>query len=426
MTVISGAAAAQVAGNSWADASITSARVEGPDTLVLTEFPYYIPKQVVISFETKIDGRFTYVNVGKAHEYIKVDSTNIMLYGNLKDGSFGLREVIPHGLTVRDRLSVTVHVIGEETTMDTMNARIWLSTDGGSFSTTTDSWWYAGSGNVFADFDFNGSEATLSACCPDFACPIWMMGDSYFGLSAVRWPYYMRQMGYFNFHLEGLSGGTSWDMYNELVKALKYGTPTYLVWCLGMNNPDTDSITPNTSWVNHLEKVKTLCAEKGITLILSTTPNVPTRINTAKNDVVKSSGYRYIDFARAVGGEETGSSWLDGMLYKDGIHPSTTGAQALANQVLEDFPEMKYLARDAASGDVDGNCVIDITDVNIETNIVLNKDHALRYGGRADVNGDGDVDVSDVNAAINILLTPDEGTTHQVNCPPGKGEHGAL
>ncbi len=55
-------------------------------------------------------------------------------------------------------------------------------------------------------------------------------------------------------------------------------------------------------------------------------------------------------------------------------------------------------------GDVDGNGVVDITDVNIIINIVLGNDSASNYGGRADVTEDGTVDVSDINAVLNIIL----------------------
>ena len=55
-------------------------------------------------------------------------------------------------------------------------------------------------------------------------------------------------------------------------------------------------------------------------------------------------------------------------------------------------------------GDVDGNGTVDVTDVNIVVNIILGKDSADKYGGRADVNGVDGVDVSDVNAIVNIIL----------------------
>ncbi|WP_407405135.1 dockerin type I domain-containing protein [Sodaliphilus sp.] len=38
------------------------------------------------------------------------------------------------------------------------------------------------------------------------------------------------------------------------------------------------------------------------------------------------------------------------------------------------------------------------------TNIILGKDTASNYGGRADVDGNGAVDVSDANQVTNIIL----------------------
>ena len=55
-------------------------------------------------------------------------------------------------------------------------------------------------------------------------------------------------------------------------------------------------------------------------------------------------------------------------------------------------------------GDVNGDGITDITDVNTIINIILGGDSASNYGGRADVNGDGVVDITDVNATINIIL----------------------
>lgn len=62
-----------------------------------------------------------------------------------------------------------------------------------------------------------------------------------------------------------------------------------------------------------------------------------------------------------------------------------------------------------AVGDVDGDGKVDVTDVNIVVNIILGKDNAANYNGRADVNGEDGVDVSDVNAIVNIIL----GKTNQ-------------
>ena len=58
----------------------------------------------------------------------------------------------------------------------------------------------------------------------------------------------------------------------------------------------------------------------------------------------------------------------------------------------------------AKVGDVNGDGEVDVNDVNTLINIVLGRDNASNYAGRANVDGVGDVDVSDVNALINIVL----------------------
>ena len=55
-------------------------------------------------------------------------------------------------------------------------------------------------------------------------------------------------------------------------------------------------------------------------------------------------------------------------------------------------------------GDVDGNGEVNVTDVNILVNIILGKDNAASYDGRADVDGNGNVDITDVNEVVNIIL----------------------
>ena len=55
-------------------------------------------------------------------------------------------------------------------------------------------------------------------------------------------------------------------------------------------------------------------------------------------------------------------------------------------------------------GDVNNDGAVDGSDANILINIILNKDSADNYGGRADANGDGVVDGGDLNKVINIIL----------------------
>ena len=55
-------------------------------------------------------------------------------------------------------------------------------------------------------------------------------------------------------------------------------------------------------------------------------------------------------------------------------------------------------------GDVNGDDVVDVTDVNIIINIILGKAQASSYPGNANINNDNTVDVTDVNMVINIIL----------------------
>ena len=113
---------------------------------------------------------------------------------------------------------------------------------------------------------------------------------------------------------------------------------------MGMNDRDTEEGV-SANWKKASDEFLAICGEKGISPILSTVPNVPAMINSFKNDIVRASGYRYIDFAEAVGGVERGSSWYDGMLSPDLVHPAAPGAEALYRAVLRDFPEIKEKAR---------------------------------------------------------------------------------
>ncbi len=60
-----------------------------------------------------------------------------------------------------------------------------------------------------------------------------------------------------------------------------------------------------------------------------------------------------------------------------------------------------FVYSEAVTGDVNGDGIIDITDVNIAINMVLGK---LDKTTAADIDGSGDVDITDVNAIINLML----------------------
>ena len=55
-------------------------------------------------------------------------------------------------------------------------------------------------------------------------------------------------------------------------------------------------------------------------------------------------------------------------------------------------------------GDVDGNGVVDVDDLNIIINIMVGKNSNPDFVAPADIDGNGTVDVDDLNRLINIML----------------------
>ena len=168
---------------------------------------------------------------------------------------------------------------------------------------------------------------------------IFAFGDSYFSFFTPRWTRFLIQDGYSdNVLLNGFPGQGSDSVNKAFDNVMSLGHPRYIFWCQGMNDPDKNEV--NFTWKNMLDRMILYCNENNITPILSTIPNTPTNDNSYKNEIIRNSGYRYVDFAKAVGAEQKGSLWYTGMLDSDKVHPSETGARALYMQVIADFPEI--------------------------------------------------------------------------------------
>ena len=129
-----------------------------------------------------------------------------------------------------------------------------------------------------------------------------------------------------------------------------------------------------------------------------------TKLSDAENDWNAIAPYRF-------GAASEGDYWFDDAQLGQEISLTYNGGQAIrvaeGNYTLTvNLETMKLVITKKASlrGDVDGSGVVDVSDVNIVVNIILGKDNAANYDGRANVNGLDDVDVSDVNAVVNIIL----------------------
>lgn len=268
--------------------------------------------------------------------FAEITDKNLTVYRYTREAD--LTRTAEHGLLLRGDVLVTLDAgIGF--------ADVCLSVGGESFS-LCEIPWTGRNGRVFVKSEGVAlTNVDVSWYCSDFENDIWLIGDSYFnGNSTARWPYYLINDGYTEHCLLGFPGRGSLSAIADFKQALEYGTPKYAVWCMGMNDRDAeDCVNPN--WKKASDEFLAICREKGIVPILSTVPNVPERINSFKNDIVRASGYRYIDFAEAVGGVERGSSWYDGMLSPDLVHPDVAGAEALYRAVIRDFPEIKGLTK---------------------------------------------------------------------------------
>ena len=237
-----------------------------------------------------------------------------------------------HGLDISGNVEVIV-----ESYYDTARARIKLANNT-AFSTETFAW-SGRDGEIFAkSTGVTLENAKLNWNSTEFENNVWIIGDSGLDINSdTSWAYYLKKGG---LTLIGSRDETSATAVAEFRNALKQGVPEYAVWCIGMNDADSDSAV-NSAWKSALDEFLALCKDKGVTPILATIPNTPSKNHTFKNSVVTSSGYRYIDFAKAVGASAKGSSWASGMLSSDKSTPTSSGAAAMYKEVLMDFTEIK-------------------------------------------------------------------------------------
>lgn len=257
---------------------------------------------------------------------INIDATNITEFGN-----GGEETVIPHGLTITNGLIVSI-------IKGTTSTNITLTNTAGKKITKQLTKWNGCKGGKIKFIAVIGtySNVTLSHSGTWMDKDTWIFGDSYTDF----WPSKCYANGGTNFYLDGYSGRNAQGGYDSLLKALKYGKPKRIVWMLGMNNADTETAV-NESWNNVFNQLKKLCKNLHIQLILCTIPNVPERIHTFKNQIIRESGLPYIDISSALGANEKGSSWFEGLLGSDKVHPTDLGSEVIANTLIAGVPDIR-------------------------------------------------------------------------------------
>ncbi len=291
-----------------------------------------IKKNNQISFYGFMDS-FTglFVGHGKGEyngNHIEIDNTNLKTYADEV-----LYNTIPHGLTITNFIGVILDLD------NTGHIKIIINTVSGKFEYVQNNW-NGNQGQPFAEsIGTSFTDVQLTFDCDDYKKNIYAYGDSYFSTtSSARWPKVMLDMGYDNCLLDNYSGRGSSAAYTAFLDTMSVGNPAFILWCLGMNDPDSDTAI-NATWQNVIEDIMTYCDDHNIEVVLSTTPSCPGRNHSFKNAYVKASGRRYVDFEKAVGAHDS-VNWYTDMLYTDLVHPTADGARALCFKALCDMPEL--------------------------------------------------------------------------------------
>jgi hypothetical protein len=308
---------------------VKQATLTNGSTISITDFPYHLKKGISMAISAKFATFTGSVEFGKGigqyrGDWIKIDNTNI--YWQNFESAETTKGTIAHGLTFSTFIKASLYV-------DDMSVAYVIVQSLNGYFRTTFNWGFEANFSPFIKtIGQDITSVVLNATSKEFQKSVWMFGDSYFGVGGGRWPGTMKTFGFLNFLINGLAGQGSTNALADLNRCLKYGTPKYIVWCLGMNDSDT-------VFQLGFSQLTSLCTSKGITLILATIPTVPTRNKEVITASVISSGERYVDFYNAVGANASGV-WYSGYLDGDGVHPTQKGADALAMQFLIDFPEL--------------------------------------------------------------------------------------
>lgn len=311
-----------------------------------TEFPSYLKCCHTISFKgfLGIFGENDIIRFGinrnsTTGKVVEIDGTQVKIKRYDANNGYVTNVEFAHELTISDFVMCEVG-------FSWFGGKIRLITSSGSFVQEWQNTQYSYAGNAqvnygraFLEPSIALTSVKISQSSDRFMKPVWVIGDSYTSMANARWTYQLiNNFGIDGFLLDGYAGAPSENMVPELKRLLQYGTPKYLVWCLGMNDGPT-------IWKYCSTEVEMMCRERGITLVYQTIPRPSSDQGEGIgkkgiiNNYIKESGYRYIDVFDAVTENRETGAWYSGML-DDGTHPTELGAKVIAGQVLVDFPEI--------------------------------------------------------------------------------------
>ena len=321
--------------------TVTASNLVENTVMTLINFPLYLKKEFGISFYGKFSS-FDTLKVGKGFEsyrgdWVEITSENIIFHHYETSSPAVVEKTVAHGLEISDYIMVNLYMESDGKFNVSINSK------SGSFRTSRTTDFNVLSGSVFASTTLAMTNVKLAAQSGDLRKPLWVIGDSYFGVVGDRVLGQLKALGYWEgYAADGLAGLGPAQALTELNKMLLFGTPKYLVWYLGMNGYDEDYETTLASLID-------LCTSKNITLILNKVPTVPSRSKEYINSLVVGSGKRYIDSYAAVGADSVGNWYTytpaggSTQYYLnqiDKVHPTELGAKALAQQFILDVPEI--------------------------------------------------------------------------------------
>lgn len=286
---------------------------------------------VILGGEIEIShGQTAWYSSGK----IRIDSTSVKYYSYT--GQDNLEIEVQHGLTISNTVSVALDVNGIETTESGMPriADLIIESNGKIFRTRMK--WNGCCEKVQAKIiSGNYKNCSLNFWSDGYKKDIWAYGDSYFDY----WPLLAKKYGYGNFLCDGVSGRDSATALKSLKLGLTHGVPKKILWCMGMNDPDS-STAISDAYKTALDEVVELCNNKEIELIITTIPNVPDRNHNYKNKYIMSLGKRVVDVAKSVGADKS-ANWFNGFLSDDKVHPTgNIGANAIVGCIITNVPEL--------------------------------------------------------------------------------------
>lgn len=265
-------------------------------------------------------------NVTVSDEKLTIDSTEVVAYNCTQSWVEMARGT--HSLALSHHISVRIDTGNDKKAVISVTDET-----GKTYELQTE--WVCGHGDVVVENENgNYTKCKLTFYPSEYRQKVWAYGDSYFDL----WPWICNAKGARHWMIDGFSGRGSTDALKSLKLALKHATPSIVLWCLGMNDPDTETEI-SASWLENIKKVKAICDENNITLIPTTIPNVPTRNHSFKNTYVRENFSRYVDISESLGAEIS-TSWYSGLLPVGDIHPSDAGRALIAQKVMSEVPEI--------------------------------------------------------------------------------------